>query len=210
MKEKLLPPTREEIALFPLFQGLTLEHICLPVGPEALEAALQDLLSSPFVGFDTESKPVFRKDQPSKGPHVVQLCTASTGYIFQLHDQAAYPVICQVLQAKQVVKVGFGLQSDRSHIRRKFGVEITAILDLDAVYRKLGYRRQLGVKAAIAVQFGQKFNKSKRVSTSNWALPTLSDAQLLYAANDAYAALKILQGLQQAGDGKIIKEQILM
>ncbi|MBU2965517.1 3'-5' exonuclease [Amphritea sp. 2_MG-2023] len=210
MKEKQLPPTREEIAQFPPFPAMTREHICLPVGAEALAAAAQDLLSSPFVGFDTESKPVFRKEQASTGPHVIQLCTTDTGYIFQLHDKSVYPVICQVLQAKQVVKVGFGLQSDRSHIRRKLGVEISAILDLDAVYRKLGYRRQLGVKAAIAVQFGQKFTKSKRVSTSNWALPTLSDAQLLYAANDAYAALKILQGLQQAGHERMIKELVVM
>lgn len=208
MKEKLLPPTREQIALFPPFAGMTLEQIQQPDTPEALASALQDLLSSPFVGFDTESKPVFRKDQKSAGPHVVQLCTPTTAYVFQLHDQAAYPLICQVLESKQVVKVGFGLQSDRSHIRRKFGVEISAILDLDAVYRKLGYRRQLGVKAAIAVQFGQKFNKSKRVSTSNWALPKLSDAQLLYAANDAYAALKIVQGLQQAGHRKIVDELV--
>lgn len=209
MREKCLPPTREEIALFPPFPALTREHICLPVGTEAHSAALQDLLNSPFVGFDTESKPVFRKEQKSAGPHVVQLCSATTAYVFQLHDPTIYPVICQVLEAKQVVKVGFGLQSDRGHIRRKLGVEISAILDLDAVYRKLGYRRQLGVKAAIAVQFGQKFTKSKRLSTSNWALPKLSDAQLLYAANDAYAALKILQGLQQEGYGQLINERVL-
>ena len=208
MKEKLLPPTREQIVLFPPFQGMTLDHIQQPGSPEALVSALQDLLASPFVGFDTESKPVFRKDQASDGPPVIQLCTPQTAYIFQLQDHAAYPLICQVLESQQVVKVGFGLQSDRSHIRRKLGVEISAILDLDAVYRKLGYRRQLGVKAAIAVQFGQKFNKSKRVSTSNWALPKLSDAQLLYAANDAYAALKIVQGLQQAGHGQIVDELI--
>ncbi len=208
MKEKLLPPTREEIALLPPFSGMVLEQIQQPRGAEALRSALQDLLSCDFVGFDTESKPVFRKDQASDGPHVVQLSTASTGYIFQLHDQEAYPLIRQVLEAKQVVKAGFGLQSDRSHIRRKFGVEIQSILDLDTVYRELGYRRQLGVKAAVAVQFQQKFNKSKRVSTSNWALPKLSDAQLLYAANDAYAALRIVQGLQDSGHGQKVAQLV--
>ncbi|MDO6565002.1 3'-5' exonuclease [Amphritea sp. 1_MG-2023] len=209
MQEKRLPPTREEIALLPPFTGVTLRHICQPVGSDALQAAREDLLNSPFVGFDTESKPVFRKQQQSTGPHVVQLCSAHTAYVFQLHDQSVYPLTCEVLESTQVVKVGFGLQSDRSHIRRKFGVEIRAILDLDAVYRQLGYRRQLGVKAAIAVQFGQKFSKSKRLSTSNWALPTLSEPQLLYAANDAYAALKILQGLQKGGHERLIDELIL-
>ena len=204
MKEKLLPPTKQEIAELDLFQGMTLEQICLPQSEAELTAALTDLQSSAFIGFDTESRPVFRKDQKSDGPHLVQLCTAETGYLFQLHDRSVYPVICQLLEAEQVVKVGFGLQSDRSHIRRKFGVEIKGILDLDAIYRQLGYRRQLGVKAAIAVQFGKKFNKSKRVSTSNWSLPKLSDAQKLYAANDAFAALRILEGLQDSGHQKLI------
>ena len=199
MKEKLHPPTKEEIAQLPLFAGLTLDQIHQPVTEAELEAAQSDLLGSDYIGFDTESRPVFRKDQKSDGPHVVQLCTATSAYIFQLRDKSAYPVICQVLEAPQVVKVGFGLQSDRSHIRRKFGVEIRGILDLDTIYRHLGYRRQLGVKAAIAVQFGQKFSKSKRLSTSNWAKAGLSEPQLLYAANDAYAALRILQGLQQSG-----------
>ncbi|BBB25850.1 3'-5' exonuclease [Amphritea japonica] len=208
MKEKRLPPTKDQIALFTLFNGMTLEDIKQPVGVDELALALQDLLGSPFVGFDTESKPVFRKEQKSDGPHVVQLCTADTAYIFKLHDKETYSVISQVLGAAQVVKVGFGLQSDRSHIRRKFGVEIKGILDLDTVYRKLGYRRQLGVKAAVAVQFGQKFIKSKRVSTSNWSLPQLSDAQLLYAANDAFAALRILQGLEDKGHGQIVRELI--
>lgn len=208
MKEQRLPPSKDEIALFTPFDGMTLEQIKQPGGADEFESALQDLLSCPFVGFDTESKPVFRKEQKSDGPHVVQLCSARTAYIFQLHDRGAYPVISQILEAQQVVKVGFGLQSDRSYIRRKFGVEINAILDLDTVYRKLGYRRQLGVKAAVAVQFGQKFNKSKRVSTSNWSLQKLSAAQLLYAANDAYAALRILQGLQDTGHGQTVRELV--
>ena len=208
MKEKLLPPTKDEIALFAPFNGMTLEHIKQPTSTDELKSALQDLLSCPFVGFDTESKPVFRKEQKSDGPHIVQLCSADTAYVFQLHGKEAYPVISQVLEAEQVVKVGFGLQSDRSYIRRKFGVEIKGILDLDTLYRKLGYRRQLGVKAAIAVQFGQKFNKSKRVSTSNWSLQKLSPAQLLYAANDAYAALRILQGLQDTGHGQTVRELV--
>jgi hypothetical protein len=51
-----------------------------------------------------------------------------------------------------------------------------------------GYRSEMGVKASVAVLFGQRFAKSKKVSTSNWAQPELSPSQLLYAANDAYAA----------------------
>ena len=44
--------------------------------------------------------------------------------------------------------------------------------------------------------FNRKLNKSKSVTTSNWAQRELSDRQLLYAANDAYAALQVYHALE--------------
>jgi ribonuclease D len=51
------------------------------------------------------------------------------------------------------------------------------------------------VKGAVAVLFNQRFIKSKKAATSNWASPRLTDAQLVYAANDAYAALRVFDAL---------------
>jgi ribonuclease D len=51
------------------------------------------------------------------------------------------------------------------------------------------------VRAAVGVVLGQAFRKSKRITTSNWAAPNLSSQQLLYAANDAFAALRVMEGL---------------
>jgi ribonuclease D len=62
------------------------------------------------------------------------------------------------------------------------------VLELNHVFRERGYRKDMGVKGAVAVLFGQRFAKSKKAATSNWASPRLSEAQLLYAANDAWAA----------------------
>ncbi|RYY61424.1 MAG: 3'-5' exonuclease domain-containing protein 2, partial [Comamonadaceae bacterium] len=62
-------------------------------------------------------------------------------------------------------------------------------------FRARGYRRQMGTKAAVAVLFNRRFLKSKRAATSNWASRQLNDAQLLYAANDAWAALRVHQAL---------------
>jgi ribonuclease D len=53
------------------------------------------------------------------------------------------------------------------------------------------------VKAAVASLFGQRYIKSKKASTSNWALPQLSEAQLIYAANDAYAAYCVYTQITQ-------------
>jgi ribonuclease D len=53
----------------------------------------------------------------------------------------------------------------------------------------------MGVKAAVAVLFNKRFIKSKKAATSNWANLRLSEAQLIYAANDAYAALRVFESL---------------
>jgi ribonuclease D len=49
----------------------------------------------------------------------------------------------------------------------------------------------------------QRFRKSKSLTTSNWAAANLAPKQLLYAANDAYAALRVLDGLELEADGPI-------
>ena len=53
-------------------------------------------------------------------------------------------------------------------------------------------------RAAVAIVFERRFIKSKRTTTSNWALPQLGSSQLLYAANDAWAALRVHQALEAA------------
>ena len=53
----------------------------------------------------------------------------------------------------------------------------------------------MGIKSAVAVVFGQRFIKSKKIATTNWANEQLEPRQVLYAANDAYVALRVLEGL---------------
>ena len=96
-----------------------------------------------------------------------------------------------------VVKAGFGLRDDRKRIVEKLGVEPSGILDLNTVFRERGYRKDMGVKGAVAVLFQQRFIKSKKAATSNWANPRLTEAQLVYAANDAYAAIRVFDALSE-------------
>ena len=91
--------------------------------------------------------------------------------------------------------VGFGLANDMSQLANKFGIHPQNLIDLDRVFRQLGYKNSVGAKGAIAILFGQRFVKSKRLSTSNWSLPQLNDQQQLYAANDAYAAIRVHEAL---------------
>ena len=78
-------------------------------------------------------------------------------------------------------------------------MEVADILELNTTLQQRGYRKDLGVKTAVAVLFQRRFIKSKKAATSNWAQRQLSEAQLVYAANDAYAAARVYQALGLAG-----------
>ncbi|MDB5956048.1 MAG: 3-5 exonuclease [Ramlibacter sp.] len=188
-------PAPEEIALLPPFERLARERIALVATEAEAERAAAALLSSTVWGFDTESKPTFHAGEASEGPHVIQLAMPEQAFVFQLHDAGCRAIAGELLARAGIVKAGFGLQDDQRRIVDKLGVEPRDVLDLDTVLRQRGYRRQMGTKAAVAVLFGRRFLKSKRAATSNWSQRQLSDAQLLYAANDAWAALRVYQAL---------------
>ena len=68
-------------------------------------------------------------------------------------------------------------------------------VDLNTVFSMDGYHKEMGVRAAVGLVFKQRFAKARHVTTSNWSQPRLTPQQMLYAANDAYAALKVLEAL---------------
>ena len=188
-------PNKAEIALLEPFVGLTLEHIHVPASRAEFASATAKIMTAGIVGFDTESKPTFVTGDVSEGPHVVQFALHDKAYLFQLHRADGHPFLIKLLQSEQVIKVGFGLRSDRRHIHAKLGVHFNAVVDLNTVFSMDGYHKHMGVRTAVAIVFGRRFRKSKKVTTSNWSQHQLTPQQLLYAANDAYAALKVLQAL---------------
>ena len=101
----------------------------------------------------------------------------------------------QLLALRGVTKAGFGLGDDRKRIQARLGVETADVLELNTALHQRGYRKDMGVKAAVAVLFQQRFIKSKKAATSNWAQRQLSEGQLVYAANDAYAAARVFDAL---------------
>jgi ribonuclease D len=126
----------------------------------------------------------------------LQLSTPERAWVFQLHDPDCRNVAAELLAQSGVAKAGFGLGDDRKRIVHKLGIEPQGILELNTVFHQRGYRKDMGVKGAVAVLFNQRFTKSKKAATSNWANARLSEAQLVYAANDAYAAIRVWQALE--------------
>lgn len=199
---RIKPPSKEESQLLPPYQALPDRAIYVPNHPAAFDAARAVLLQQTYLGFDTESKPIFHTHQADTGPHVVQLATPSAAWILQLHHPQALALAREVVAHAGIAKVGFGLDNDKSILPKRLGVALENVLDLDRIFKSHGYGPSTGVRAAIAMVLGQNFHKSKKQSTSNWSLPILSDAQIRYAANDAhgpamvYAALPAWQAAQ--------------
>ena len=188
-------PSKEQIALLEPFEQLGLDRIELVHSAGHAREAVAELASASVLGFDTESKPTFFKDQASEGPHILQLATRERAWIFQLHDLACREIAAELLALPGLVKAGFGLGDDRKRIVSKLGVDPAGVLELNHVFRERGYRKDMGVKGAVAVLFNRRYIKSKKAATSNWANPKLTPAQLVYAANDAWAAIRVYDGL---------------
>jgi len=192
---KKIAPTKPEIALMEPFVGLTLERIHVPSTGQEFASATAEIKAAGIAGFDTESKPTFVVGDVSEGPHVVQFALHDKAYLFQLHRAEGLPFLLELLQSEQLIKVGFGLKSDRGNILAKLGVHFNAVVDLNTVFRMDGYHKEMGVRGAVALVFKQRFAKARHVTTSNWSQPQLNPQQMLYAANDAWAALKVLEAL---------------
>jgi RNA polymerase sigma factor for flagellar operon FliA len=183
----------------PLYVGIQLSDVCLVQSPTDASTALSSLMASDAIGFDTESKPTFAKGEASTGPHLVQLATDAKAYLFPVTGHPAVDVLRTILESPQVLKVGFGLRDDLRRLQLKLGICSLNVLDLAHALRQ-GTRGDVGAKTAVARFFGQRLQKSKKTSTTNWSNPQLSERQLLYAANDAHVALRVYRSWRQASE----------
>jgi ribonuclease D len=179
--------------VLPPYDGIALSEVRMVKTTKDAAEALAALAHADVLGFDTESKPTFLKGEVSTGPHLVQLATDDIAYLFQI---GAIPgaletsVLKAVLESPAILKVGFGLLDDIKRLRSKMGIETANVLDLSTAMRR-NEKNPLGAKTAVARHFGQALQKSKRITTTNWAMPRLSEKQILYAADDAHVALKL-------------------
>lgn len=192
---RIKPPSKEESQLLPPYNALPDSAIHIPQTAQAFADAHAALLTQQALGFDTESKPLFHPGQVDTGPHIVQLATPEAAWILQLHHPEALALAQAVMAHPDIIKVGFGLDNDKSTLPHRLSVPLVNVLDLDRVFKRYGYGASTGVRAAVALVLGQSFHKSKKQSTSNWALRQLSPAQIRYAANDAHAPAMVYAAL---------------
>ena len=177
--------TREELAALPIrrYEG----EVNVVAKPAELERAMQDIRAQHVVGFDTETRPAFRKGE-SYLPCLMQVATARRVHVLQLSRVDCSAAAAELLGSRTVIKAGIGLSYDLGQLERLFPFDAAAVLDLGEAAKRLGFL-QSGVRNLAGLLLG--FRIPKGAQTSNWAARHLSEEQLRYAATDAWACREL-------------------
>ncbi len=163
--------------------------------PEEAEAAAQKLAGENLLGFDTETRPAFRKGE-SYDPSLLQLATANEVYLFQIQQCGLVPALVGVLSNPAIVKAGVALERDVNDLRALAPFSPSGFVELAAI-AKGAQIKNLGLRGLTAILFG--FRISKKEQVSNWARNDLTESQQTYAATDAWLGRKIYLQFQQMG-----------
>jgi len=157
-----------------------------------LEDAMNSIETAPFVGFDSEQKPIFKKGQSSHGISIIQLASKSKCYLIQTKKIRNLKPLIKLLENPRIIKVGTGLKGDNEALFRQFKLKLKSTIDLENVFKKLSSKDQIGAKKAALLILNQNLQKSKNMSRSNWENKDLSEGQIKYASEDATVVYDVM------------------
>ncbi|MEX2591340.1 MAG: 3'-5' exonuclease [Anditalea sp.] len=164
--------------------------------PNLLTEAVYELRKSRFLGFDTETRPAFKKGV-SYNVSLLQLSTRDTAFLFRLKQIGLPAGIQDILQDPKIVKIGAAVRDDLKALKKLLPTFAPAsFFDLNEELKRIGFIN-VGVRNLSAMVLNIRISKSEQVS--NWEGEKLTDKQLLYAATDAWACLEIFQELYKKG-----------
>jgi len=159
--------------------------------PSEVKKAIRRLEQMPVLGFDTETKPSFKKGK-SNPVSLIQLAAENEAWLFRVNLLGRLPAINQILGNASLLKIGLALKEDLRSLSDCCTPNPDSFLDLQDFAPHFGIQEG-GLKKMAAIVLGARISKSQQLS--NWDRPDLSEAQLRYAATDAWIALKIYQQL---------------
>ena len=182
-------------------------RIIVILTPGETEKAVRYLLSQPILGFDTETRPSFKRGHQYK-VSLLQVSTIDTCFLFRLNHTGLTPAIIQLLEDRTVKKIGLSWHDDLNSLNKIGNFKTGSFIEIQDLVRDLGIE-DLSLQKLYANLFNQKI--SKRQQLSNWETDILTDKQKMYAATDAWACIMIYQEiikLKESGNYKlIIKEE---
>ncbi len=154
------------------------------------------LVAATEFGFDTETKPSFKKGQVHK-VSLLQLATDNEAYLIRLQGLTQFEVIKAVFENKDILKVGAAIRDDLRQLQLLFKFKPENFIELQEVAKKKGLQN-FGLKGMTEEVLRSRLSKGPKLT--NWELPTLTEAQLMYAATDAWIGLTLFKKLSQLSD----------
>jgi len=181
--------TKEEIAAFDteVFKG----HIFVIDTPAKAERAIRYLSRFDKLGFDTESRPTFKKGNLNAAA-LIQLATKKQCYLFRLNRIGFSPSLVQLLSNENIQKIGLSLRDDFNAMSKLLNFTPQGFVDIQKMAPEHDIA-DISLQKIYAILFQKKISKNQRLT--NWEAEKLSEAQKKYAALDAWACLKIYEKL---------------
>lgn len=182
--------SKEELAELPSaeFDG----NIIVIDSPDDVDSAIAALRNSDIIGFDTETKPNFKKGQ-NHTVALVQLSTRSTCYLFRINKIGLADPIVNLLEDESVLKIGLSTHDDFRNLCKIRPVSPKGFVELQSFVKPHGIE-VASLSKIYAILFGKRLSKGQRLS--NWEAEELSDSQKHYASLDAMACIRIYEKLK--------------
>jgi len=182
--------------------GINRLPICRYEGPVSvvrnqagLSGALRALEAERLLGFDTETRPAFKKGV-KHAPALLQLAGSGGVYVFQLAAVGLPAPLRALLADGARIKAGVALGHDVRELRTIADFAPAGFVELEKLARSAGLKNY-GLRGLAAALLGVRI--SKKVRLSNWAAAHLSTDQIAYAATDAWISRELYLRFEQAG-----------
>ena len=181
---------KEDVKKFPLieFKG----NVTIVENTNDISRYCQIISKHSTIGFDTETKPAFQKGV-SHDIALIQLSTNDSVFLFRINKTGLDESILNILTDPNILKVGIDIKNDLSGLKKMINFQECNFLDLNTLAIQKGFKSIGAVKLTIMLL---GFRISKRQRLSDWSAEVLTDAQVEYAAIDAWICLKILQAFK--------------
>ena len=190
--------TKDEINALPLvsYDG----PVTLVDSDRAIDSAVSDMRKESILGFDTESRPSFKKGQ-NYPVALVQLGGAERIWLFQVQKFEYFQPLWDLLSDPDIIKAGVAIQDDIKKLQELHPFEPAGFVEIATMTQQAGILNT-GLRSLAALLLNARI--SKRAQVSNWAKDVLTDAQIQYACTDAWMSRRIYMHMLDLRERAII------
>jgi ribonuclease D len=164
-----------------------------------LPLAVKEIEKHKVVGFDTETRPSFKRGQ-FYNVSLLQLAVPKKVFLIRVNHTGVTEELATLFANPEIIKTGVGIRDDIKALQKLRPFEPAGFLDLSTLAKQAGLQVE-SVKKLTALLLG--FRISKSAQTSNWETATFTQKQIEYAATDAWVCLELYGKLKDAAKAKV-------